>query len=851
MSSSTLPIEQVLPQLAGALRSHSGAVLIAEPGAGKSTRVPLFLLDEPWVAGQRILMLEPRRLAARSVARYMASLLGEKVGETVGYRVRREARVGPSTRIEVITEGVLTRMVHADPSLEGIALVIFDEFHERNLHADLGLAFCLKAQEILRPDLRLLVMSATLAANPVAKLLGDVPVIRSQGRSFPVTTRYLGRPIDGTLHTKGPWEAGRAVERAVERAVRTALVETEGDILVFLPGVGEIRRVNERVADLESHGVEVVPLHGSLTHEAQDRAIAPSPRGLRKVVLSTSIAETSLTVSGIRVVIDSGLMRVSRFSPRTGMTRLETVRVSKASADQRRGRAGRLGPGVCYRLWSEMEEAQFSPSNRPEILEADLASFALDLAIWGVSDPGELRWLDPPPGAAYAQARELLIQLDAIDHSGTVTSHGRRIAEIGLHPRLAHMILASIPLGLGATACVLAALLEERDILRREGGVPEADIRLRLEAVAERGEQGATHAGPARSGYWVDREAVRRIRKEARHLMESVGIQSGSDKAVDVEKCGLLLSLAFPDRVGARRSSGSYLLRNGRGAVFPTLQTLAKEPYIVAVELDDKGADSRILLAAPVDLDDLYIHFGHQIETEELVTWDVAAKRVIARKQSRLGAILLHDEPVSDADPDRILQALIEGIRSEGLEVLPWSKAARRLRDRLSFMHYIDPQWPDISDESLSKNLETWLGPYLMGLRSAADLEGLNLVAALEAMLTWDQRQKLDEWAPTHIVAPSGSRIPIDYTDPEAPTWAVRIQEVFGMEHTPRIAGGRIPLTLHLLSPAHRPVQVTKDLANFWRETYFEVRKELKGRYPKHDWPDDPSTAIPRSSVKR
>lgn len=842
-----LPIEPVLPELAAALRTQQGAVLIAEPGAGKSTRVPLYLLAEPWAAGKRIVMLEPRRLAARSIARYMASVLGEKVGQTVGYRIRRETLVGPATRLEVVTEGVLTRMLQADPSLEGVALVIFDEFHERSLHADLGLALCLQAQEILRPDLRILVMSATLDAEPVARLLGGVPVIRSQGRTYPVTTRYLGHLVAEKPAASVSWEQSRAVERAVERAVRIALAEAEGDILVFLPGAGEIRRVGERLADLAAGNVQVVPLHGGLTSEAQDRAIAPSPPGVRKVVLATSIAETSLTVEGIKVVIDSGLMRVQRFSPRTGMTRLETVRVSKASAEQRRGRAGRLGPGVCYRLWDEEDEARFADANRSEILEADLAPLALELALWGVQDAEELRWLDPPPSAALAKARELLAQLDAIDQTGAVTAHGKKMAELGVHPRLAHMILSAIPLGLGATACLLAAFLEDRDIFRGEGGVPDADIRLRLEALAG-ARADAWHAG---SRDRVDWDAVRRIRSEAAHLMERAGIDPGHGLQTDVERCGLLLAFAFPDRIAARRASGSYVLRNGRGAKFYGVQPLAQEPLIVAVELDDKGADGRILLAAPLSPEDLHTHFGHQIVREEVVTWDAASRRVIARAQRRLGAIVLDEEPLAEPDPSRVLHALIEGIRQEGLEALPWSKAAQRLRERLMFMHRLDPTWPDVSDEGLLQKLEEWLGPYLFGIRRIADIEAGHLITALEGLLSAEQRRKLDEWAPTHLVVPSGSRIPIDYSDPEAPALAVRLQEVFGLAETPRIAGGRVPLTLKLLSPAHRPVQVTQDLASFWKEAYFEVRKELRGRYPKHDWPDDPLKAVPSPSAKR
>ncbi len=866
-----MPIERVLPHVSAALSNRRAAVLVAEPGAGKSTRVPLFLVNEPWLAGQKILMLEPRRLAARSVARYMASLLGEEVGRTVGYRVRRESRVSEVTRIEVITDGVLTRMLQRDPALEGVGCVIFDEFHERSLQADLGLALCLDVQEVLREDLCILVMSATLEAEPVAKLLGDAPVIRCQGRSFPVETRYVGRAGGSAPTHAGERLPGglslRAVEGAVVRLVRRALAETEGDILVFLPGAGEIRRVGDALRDLESSTLRIAPLHGGLSHRAQDEAIAPSPPGGRKVVLATSIAETSLTVEGIRVVIDSGLMRVPRYSPRTGMTRLETVRVTKASADQRRGRAGRLGPGVCYRLWTEQEDAGLVPFNRPEILEADLTSLVLELALWGVSDPGRLRWLDAPPEAAWRKAKLLLTQLGALDETGAVTELGRKMAGLGVHPRLGRMILEAIPLGLGETACFLAALLEERDIARGEGGPADADLRWRLAVV--RGGKGAT--GEASEwllgrGREIDWQAVQRVRAEAQHLINSVGINGqgmtarGSDPGTarsgesagakqvgsESDACGLLAAFAFPDRIAARRESGSYLLRNGRGAAFGEGQSLAQEPYIVAVELDDTGADSRILLAAPITIDDLYTHFREQLKREEAVGWDPAIQGVAARERVRLGAIVLEERPLANPDPQRTLEALLTGVRAQGLKLLPWSKAARRLRERLAFMHHIDSGWPDVSEEGLLRSLETWLAPHVGGMKSAADLQQLDLAAVLEGLLSWEQRRELEACAPSHIQVPSGARIPVDYSDPAAPVLAVPIQDVFGLVATPRIAHGRVPLTLHLLSPAGRPVQVTQDLASFWKETYFHVRKELKGRYPKHYWPDDPLSAPPK-----
>ncbi len=840
-----LPIEPALPKLKEALRSRSSAVLVAEPGAGKTTRVPLALLDEPWLGGGRIIMLEPRRLAARAAARYMAASLGEAVGETVGYRVRMETRVGPRTRIEVVTEGVLTRLLQEDPALEGVGLVIFDEFHERSLHADLGLALCLQSQSLLREDLRLLVMSATLDAGAVATLLDDAPVISSRGRSFPVQTRYLSHPVEGR------------VEEAVVRRTLEALDRDEGDILVFLPGAGEIRRVEAELAAAGlGPGVQVLPLHGSLPHEAQDRALAPSPPGERKVVLATAIAETSLTVEGVQVVIDSGLMRVPRFSPRTGMTRLETVPVSRASADQRRGRAGRLGPGVCYRLWTEAEDRGLLPHTRPEILEADLAPLALELAAWGVTDPAELRWLDPPPAAALGQARDLLRALGALDGDGRITPHGRRMAGLGLHPRLAHLLLRAASLGLGGLGCELAALLSERDVARGEGAVPDADLRLRVEALrALRGRPGAGTV-PFR-GLTVDLAALRRAGAEADRWKRELGVPAGAQErhrgpgAGDVDGCGLLLAFAYPDRIAQRRGRGRFLLRNGRGAMLIGPQPLEEEPYLVAAELDDQGPSGRIFLAAPITRAELEEHFADQIECRTEVSWDREAQAVRARTRRRLGALILNEAPASDPDPEEVVAALLEGIAQEGLSILPWTKRARQLQQRLRFLHRLEPgSWPDVSGEALAATLADWLAPHLYGLRSRDDLQRLDLPEILMGLLPWEQRRELDELAPTHLTVPSGSRIPIDYSDPVAPVLAVRLQEMFGMAETPRIARGRVPLTLHLLSPAHRPVQVTQDLASFWRSAYFEVRKDLRGRYPKHYWPEDPLQARPTNRTR-
>lgn len=836
---SLLPINSVLPELKDALQTCSNAVLVAPPGAGKTTRIPLALLNEPWLSGRRILMLEPRRLAAKAAARFMASSLQEKVGETVGYRVKLDTQVGASTRIEVVTEGILTRMLQSDPALENVGLIIFDEFHERSLHADTGLALCLQSQSLLREDLRILMMSATLDAEPVAKLLDDAPVIVSEGRSFPVETRFWGHSADVRLET------------SVVRCILHAISNDPGDVLVFLPGEGEIRRVEALLleqAPAASQSVKIAPLYGSLPQEAQDRAIAPGRPDERKIVLATSIAESSLTVEGVRIVIDAGLMRVPRFSPRTGMTRLETIPVSRASADQRRGRAGRTAPGVCYRLWTEQDDRNLEPRSVPEIAEADLAPLALELAQWGVTDPAELCWLDPPPAAAFSQARELLRSLGALDANGSITPHGKSMAVLGLHPRLAHMLLLAVSMQLGSLACELAALLNERDIIRNDGVGKNADIRLRIEALHKAASEERS-LETYHEGFRVDKAVCRRILAEANQWKRALKLPL-THAPQDADKSGILLALAYPDRIGQRRPNGRYLLQNGRGAAFSDVQPLAGAPYLVAADLDDHGPESRIHLAAPVELSELEKHMGDQLEEEAWVGWDSTVQAVRARKRLRLGALILKDTQLAQPDPDAALHALLEGISVEGLSMLTWTKAARQLQQRICFMHRVDPAWPDASDEALLSTIEEWLSPHLYNLKSRSDLERLHLAEILEAWLTWDQRKELDTFAPTHIVVPSGSRIPIDYSDPSSPLLAVRLQEMFGLTQTPLIGRGKVPLTLHLLSPAHRPVQVTKDLASFWANAYFEIKKDLKGRYPKHYWPDNPLEAMPTNRTR-
>ncbi len=819
-----LPIEEALPRLRDALHRSSGAVLQAPPGAGKTTHVPLALLQEPWLAGRRIVMLEPRRLAARAAARRMAALLDERPGETVGYRVRHASVVGPATRVVVVTEGVLTRMLQKDPALEGFGLVVFDEFHERSIHADLGLALTLHTQSILREDLRILVMSATLDGAPVAALLGGAPVVTSEGRSHVVEVRYHRR------------RQGARLETQVAATVREALLSEPGDVLVFLPGAGEIRRV---AAMLQGAPADVLPLHGNLPPEQQDRAIFPSPAGARKVVLATSIAETSLTIEGVRVVVDSGLSRVPRYSPRTGMTRLATVRVSAASAEQRAGRAGRVAPGVCYRLWSLQEHAALPERLAPEILGADLAPLALDLAAAGIRDPGELVWLDSPAPGAFAEARTLLVLLGAIDRSGRLTRHGASMARLALHPRLSHMVMKAKDLGARETACEIAALLTERDLLRRGEGVPDADIRTRLDLL-----RGTVIRAD------VDRDALRRARAElaaCRRAEREGGTRSGPGADV-----GLLLALAYPDRVARRRQGGAgrFLLRNGLGA-FLDPQALSGEDYLVACELDGKAPESRILLAAPVAVEEIRELFRDDIAVEESVGWDSAARAVTASRRERLGAIVLRETQLARPDPFRVVEALLDGVRREGLQALPWNEGARRIRERLAFLRTLDPGIPDVSDEALTEALEHWLGPRILGEDRLADLERIDLAGALLDLLSWEQRASLERLAPTHLTVPSGSRVPIDYGDPHRPVLAVRLQELFGLSQTPTVGGGAVRVTLHLLSPAGRPVQVTRDLAGFWRTTYFDVRKDLKGRYPKHHWPDDPLAAEPTRRVRR
>ncbi len=835
--SADLPITAALPQLRSALRAGHAAVLQAPPGAGKSTLVPLALLGEPWVEGRRLLVLEPRRLAARAVATRMAQTLGERVGERVGYRMRLESKVSRATRIEVITEGVLTRILQDDPALAGVAAVLFDEFHERSIHADLGLALTLEARAALRPDLRVLVMSATLDGEAVAKLLGDAPVVTTAGRVFPVETRYLGR---GMPVLPG---AAESVERLVAVAVLRALREEPGDVLAFLPGAGEIRRVAAilEASDLAG-GIDLRALYGELAGDAQLAALEPAGAGRRRVVLATNIAETSLTIPGVRVVVDSGLVRRAAFDPASGMGRLETRRISRASADQRQGRAGRTGPGVCYRLWGEGAQRSLAAHTPAEITEADLAPLALELAAWGTLDAGRLAWLDPPPAAQLASARDLLQWLGALDGAQRITPHGRAMAGLPVHPRLAHLLLRARDLGAGALAADIAAILGERDLLR--GPERDADLRTRLEVVRGRG--GAAD---------LDRAVLERVRRASQQLRAQLAGAGGGNEAPDIEP-GALLALAYPDRLGRRRGAGDYryALSNGRGALFPRADTAAG-PFIAIAAIDDSERDARIRLAAPLSLVAIEAQFAGDIETRDEVHWDARTEAVVARRIRRFHALVLEDRPLRDPPEGATLAALMAGIASLGLAALPWSEAARDLQRRVAFVRALGARaagdLPDLSDAALGASLEHWLAPWLGGLTRRTQLARLSLAEILGAQLSHAQRQLLARLAPAQLTMPTGSQLPVDYTDPAAPSVAVRLQEVFGLATTPRVGADTVPVTFTLLSPARRPVQVTRDLASFWRSGYVEVRKDLRGRYPKHYWPENPLEAEPTRGVKR
>ncbi|OZY40814.1 ATP-dependent helicase HrpB [Pseudomonas fragi] len=816
----SLPIDEVLPALRLALAERHEAVLEAPPGAGKTTRVPLALLNEPWLAGQKILMLEPRRLAARAAAERLASELGEKVGETVGYRIRLDSKVGPDTRIEVVTEGILTRRLQHDPALEGVGLLIFDEFHERSLDADLALALSLNGRELFRDEqpLKILLMSATLEGERLASILDDAPILRSEGRMYPVAMRW-GRPF----------VPGEFIEPRVVQTVLDAINDESGSLLVFLPGQAEIRRVNQQLADAlgSRSNILLCPLHGELDLAAQRAAIEPAPKGQRKVVLATNIAETSLTIDGVRVVIDAGLARVPRFDPGSGMTRLDTQRISRTSATQRAGRAGRLEPGVCYRLWSEDQHAQLAAYGSAEILQADLAGLALQLARWGVT-PEQLIWLDMPPSASYAQARQLLERLGAL-HAQKLTAHGEAMAELPAHPRIAHLLLRGQDLGLAAMACDVAALLGERDILRGVG----ADVHSRLallsgESRAARGGQGGV-------------QRAKQLARQYRGYLRGKATQPVADPD-HPRWLGALLALAYPDRVAQQRKPGGaeYRLANGRAALFSEVDGLMKQPWLVIADLGSRQGqrEERIYLAAEFDPALLEGVLSEQVSVVDQLDWDEREGVLRAERQRKVGELVLSREPLTGLDEAARTQALINLVRRKGLELLPWTPELRQWQARVGLLRQLDLQaqgdseWPDVSDTALLGSLEDWLAPYLGRVSRLSHFASLDLSSIVHNLLKWPLPQRLEELAPHHIKVPSGSSVRLDYSE-HPPILAVRLQELFGLADTPRIAGGRQVVKLHLLSPARRPVQVTQDLANFWRSTYAEVKKDLKGRYPK------------------
>ncbi len=815
MQDSPLPIDAVLPELTATLRRHNAAVLVAPPGAGKTTRVPLILAGEPWAEGRRILVLEPRRLAARAAAERMAKTLGEQVGDAVGVRVRFDSKVSRRTRIEVITEGVFTRQVLADPMLTGVAAVLFDEFHERSLDADLGLALARDVQQGLREDLRLLVMSATLDGARVAKLLGDAPAIAAQGRAFAVETRYLGRDA-------------RPIEPQVADAIVRAMRADTGSLLAFLPGVAEIRRTRALLDGRLDPSTDVVALYGALGSDEQDRAIAPAPPGHRKIVLATSIAETSITIEGVRIVVDSGLARRPRYEPDVGVTRLETVRASRAAADQRRGRAGRTEPGVCYRLWDEPQTAALEAFSRPEILSADLSGFALDLAAWGASAE-KLPFLDPPPRPALAEAKSLLTELGAIDVDGRITDEGRKLIRLPLAPRLARMVVDAGAEGSARAAAKIAVLIGERGL-----GGDDLDLRVRLDALRRDRSPRARDAQTA-AERWAE-------------IAHQPSAQGGGE-----ESAGSLLALAYPERIAKNRggATGAFLLANGRGAQVDAASPLAREPYLAVAELTGSAAAGRILLAAPITLAEIEARFAARIETREEIAFDPASASVRMRRLRKFGALALAEQPMPPVADEAAARALAEGVARLGIARLPWSKALRQWRDRVTFLRRAEGgDWPDLSDAALASDI-AWLASVFAGKISLGELSADEFADALHARLPYPLPRRLDAEAPTHFEAPTGSRVPIDYEAEGGPKIAIRVQELFGLNRHPAIAGGSIALAIELLSPAQRPVQITRDLPGFWRGSYAAVRAEMRGRYPKHPWPEDPLAAAPTRKAKR
>jgi ATP-dependent helicase HrpB len=817
---SPLPIDAALPELTAALRAHNTAVLVAPPGAGKTTRVPLVLADEAWARGKRILVLEPRRLAARAAAERMARTFGERVGGKVGLRVRFGSNVSRNTAIEIVTEGIFTRMILDDPALDGVGAVLFDEFHERSLDADLGLALARDAQQGLREDLRILVMSATIDGARIATLLGGAPVIESEGRAVPVETRYAGRDQ-------------RPIEPQMADTITRAMRAEAGSLLAFLPGVAEIRRTRTLLEGRTDAATDVVTLYGAMAGDEQDRAIEPAPPDRRKIVLATALAETSITIEGVRIVVDSGLSRVPRYEPDVGVTRLETVRVSRAAADQRRGRAGRIEPGICHRLWDEPQTAALEPYARPEILAADLSSFALDLAAWGAA-PEKLAFLDPPPRAAMTEAKALLRGLHAIDADGRITDEGTRLRRLPLPPRLARMVVDAADEGEAELAAEIATLIGERGL-----GSDDVDLRARLDAL-HRDRSPRSRDARAMAKRWSDIASP------------------GSQQDLTERSIGSLLALAYPERIAKNRggATGAFLLVNGRGANVDPASPLAREPFLAVAELTGTAAQSRILLAAPITLEEIEARFADQIEARDDVTFDAASASLRGRRSRKLGAIALSEQPIPVTASEESTQKLAEGIARLGIARLPWTKALKQWRDRVMFLRVSEGQslsensWPDLSDAALTDTVAEWLAPVLAGKTTLGEFSADEFDGALAALLPWPLKRRLDTEAPTHFEAPTGSQVPIDYEADGRPKIAIRVQELFGLDRHPAIAGGKVPLLIELLSPAHRPVQMTRDLPGFWRGSYAAVRTEMRGRYPRHPWPDNPIAAAPTRRAK-
>ena len=824
-----LPVVATLDELGLALAARRAAVLVAAPGAGKTTVVPLWLLDQPWLGDRRIVMLEPRRLATRAAAQRMASLLGEPVGRTVGYQTRDERHIGEHTRIEVVTEGVLTRRLQHDPELPGVGIVIFDEVHERNLPTDIGLALALDVRAALRPDLRLLAMSATPDTRKLVDLLGDgvpAPVIESAGREYPVEIRSL------------PMTKGVRIEQAVTEAVLTALRDETGDVLVFLPGIGEIRRVTDDLRDRVPANVDVRPLAGALSLADQDLALAASPTGRRRVVLSTDIAESSLTVAGVRVVVDAGLARVPRFDPRTGMTRLTTVSSSRASADQRAGRSGRTEPGVCYRLWSKLEQNTRLAHLPAEITQVDLAGLALELAAWHAT-PESLPFLDPPPAKAMQTAHQLLIELEALSPAGEITDTGRSMLVLAVHPRLARMVVAA-PSHLQPLACVVAAVVDERDVLRGRADALPSDLsyRVRLVCGDERDDR-------------ADRRVIERVRDRALDIARRARVRIVLHE-VDAAHAGSVLALGFPDRVGTRRSQlGQFQLRTGGGAWVAKDDPLAREPFVVAADLDGNRTSARIRLGAGLDAHELEMALADHIDRRENLVWDKQRNDLVLRVETRLGNMTISDHTRAPSAGDDTTAALVERVRTTRLAALDMH-LADTLRARLAFLRYRFPDagWPDTSDKHLIATLDEWLAPYLVRSTGRADLDRLDVPMLLANQLSWDHQLELAELAPALLPTATGRQVPIDYAR-DHPTASVRVHDLFGITEHPTVAGGTVAVSIELLSPADRPIQITSDLPGFWRGSWADVRKEMAGRYPKHHWPIDPSTAPPKRMKDR